>query len=170
MTSNLLEKSRFTYLQQQELIPDWWSLIIFRPKLRNWETPIVIYILHRNLELIFRISACWRIQRTISSTYNKSVAQNSITTHVQQRFTFDDIFLLEKIFEPQSRAFHVSCQPIFVIYICDAKPNSITRIPLKVIKNWPREVSFHVNPSPAKTIIVNVSRKTGEKLLNITYF
>ena len=69
------------------------------------------------------------------------------------------VTLFKKILEPVCWEFKVSFESIFEIYIDDAKPNSVTISPLKVIKQWPCKVSLHLNALPAR-------QKKKVKLIN----
>ena len=61
---------------------------------------------------------------------------------------------LEKILKPMGWQFRMSFQSIFVVYIVDAEPNSITWIPFIVVQQWPCKVSLNINaiPTPYKEV------------------
>ena len=56
---------------------------------------------------------------------------------------------LQEAWEPQGWCFGVPGEPILVVHINNAKPLGVAHSPLKVVQEWPREVSSDINSIPA---------------------
>lgn len=60
-------------------------------------------------------------------------------------------FYIKKILEPQSRKFGISFQTISVIYKIQSKSHRVTKVPFKIVQEWPYKIPFYIYTIPAFT-------------------